>query len=178
MILALVPVLIALPYIAILPQFNEEALHGNAGTFGLLMSAPGIGAVVATLVIASMRENVRYRMLLLASLFALGLSLITLALSSQLVVVLVMLVLVGGTQMVYMTASQTVVQLAIPDEYRGRVMGIYMLNQGMLPLGAMFAGSLADLYSASTALVIMGALVSLMAVVFYFRAGSLRQLEG
>ena len=149
MMLALVPVVVALPYIAILPQFNVEVLNGSAGTFGLLMSAPGIGAVVATLFVASMKNNVRYGLLLLGSLFALGVSMIALAFASTLPLVLGMLVLVGGTQMVYMTASQTVVQLAIPDEYRGRVMGIYMLNQGMLPLGSLFAGMLADFYSAS-----------------------------
>ena len=176
MLLALVPVVIALPYIAILPQFNVEVLHGSAGTFGLLMAAPGVGAVVATLLVATMKSNVRYGLLLLGSLFALGLSLMALALASHLWMVLAMLVLIGGTQMVYMTASQTVVQLSIPDEYRGRVMGIYMLNQGMLPLGSMFAGTLADFYSASVALVIMGALVAALAVLFYFRAGSLRRL--
>lgn len=177
MMLALVPVVVALPYIAILPQFNVEVLNGSAGTFGLLMSAPGIGAVVATLFVASMKNNVRYGLLLLGSLFALGVSMIALAFASTLPLVLGMLVLVGGTQMVYMTASQTVVQLAIPDEYRGRVMGIYMLNQGMLPLGSLFAGMLADFYSASIALMIMGGLVALLAVIFYFRAGSLRRLS-
>jgi len=176
MMLALVPVVVALPYIAILPQFNKEVLDGGASTFGLLMAAPGVGAVVATLVVASMKDDMRYGLLLLGSLFALGLSLIALALVTQLWMVMAMLVLVGGTQMVYMTASQTVVQLSIPDGYRGRVMGIYMLNQGMLPLGSVFAGTLADLYSASTALVIMGGLVALIAVLFYFRAGSLRRL--
>lgn len=176
MLLALVPVVIALPYIAILPQFNVEVLRGSAGTFGLLMAVPGVGAVVATLLVATMKSNVRYGLLLLGSLFALGLSLMALALATHLWLVLAMLVLIGGTQMVYMTASQTVVQLSIPDEYRGRVMGIYMLNQGMLPLGSMFAGALADLYSASVALVIMGAMVAALAVLFYFRATSLRRL--
>ena len=177
MMLALVPVVIALPYIAILPQFNAEVLDGTPGTFGMLMAAPGLGAVVATLFVARMKNNVRYGLLLLGSLLALGVSLIALAFASTLLVVLVTLVAVGGTQMAYMTASQTVVQLAIPDEYRGRVMGIYMLNQGMLPLGSMFAGTLADVYSASIALMIMGGLVAALAVVFYFRAGSLRRLS-
>ncbi len=176
MLLALVPVVIALPYIAILPQFNVEVLNGSAATFGLLMAAPGVGAVMATLVVASLKGNVRYGLLLLGALFGLGLSLMALALATQLWMVLAMLVLTGGTQMVYMTASQSVIQLSIPDEYRGRVMGIYMLNQGALPLGSIFAGTLADLYSASTALVIMGALVAVLAAVFYFRAGSLRRL--
>lgn len=176
MVLALVPVLLALPYIAILPQFNQEVLDGAPGTFGLLMSAPGVGAVVATLVVASMKDSARYGMLLLGSLLALGLSLIALAFSTQLWMVLAALVLVGGTQMVYMTASQTIVQLAVPDAYRGRVMGIYMLNQAMLPLGSVFAGTLADLYSASAALMIMGAIAAVLAGVFYFRAGSVRTL--
>ena len=178
MLLALVPVVIALPYIAILPQFNDEVLGGSPGTFGLMMAAPGVGAVVATLIVASRRDIVRHGLLLLAALFALGLSLISLAFARNILVVLSMLVLVGATQMIYMTTSQTVVQLAIPDEYRGRVMGIYMLNQGMLPLGALFAGSLADVYSASTALVVMGALVAALAVLFYARAGSVRRLVG
>ena len=100
-----------------------------------------------------------------------------LAFATQLWMALGMLVLVGGAQMVYMTASQTVVQLSIPDEYRGRVMGIYMLNQGMLPLGSVFAGTLADLYSASTALMIMGALVACLSIAFALRVSSLRQLR-
>ena len=177
MMLALVPVLIALPYVAILPQFNAEELHGNAVTFGVLMAAPGLGAVAATMLVASMKTDVRYGLLLLGSLLALGASMIVLAFATHLWMALVMLVCVGGAQMVYMTASQTVVQLSIPDEYRGRVMGIYMLNQGMLPLGSVFAGTLADLYSASTALVIMGALVAGLAIAFYLRVGSLRQLR-
>src|SRR5690606_14548949 len=54
--LALIPVVIALPYIAILPQFNEDTLGGTAGSFGLLMAAPGLGAVVMTLVLASIKN--------------------------------------------------------------------------------------------------------------------------
>ena len=177
MMLALVPVLISLPYIAILPQFNAEVLDGSPSTFGLLMAAPGIGAVVATLFVASGRDDVRYGMMLLVALFALGLALVALSFATTLPTVLAMLVLMGGAQMVYMTASQTIVQLSIPDEYRGRVMGIYMLNQGMLPLGSMFAGTLADVYSASWALVIMGILASSFAMIFFVGAGSVRRLR-
>jgi len=176
MTLALVPVVIALPYIAILPQFNEDNLGGSAGSFGLLMAAPGLGAVVATLALASMRNIDHKGLMLLAAVFALGMSLIALAVAPTLWVALPVLVVVGACQMAYMTTNQTVLQLSTPDEYRGRVMGIFMLNQGMLPLGSLFSGTIADLWSAPIALAIMGGLVAAMAVIFYFRAPSIRAM--
>ncbi len=176
MALALVPVVIALPYIAILPQFNEDNLGGSAGSFGLLMAAPGLGAVTATLVLASMKNSERKGTLLLGSVFALGISLIALALAPSLWFALPILVVVGATQMAYMTTNQTVLQLSTPDEYRGRVMGIYMLNQGLLPLGSLFSGTIADVWSAPIALAVMGGLVALIAVGFYFRSGAIREI--
>jgi hypothetical protein len=53
-------------------------------------------------------------------------------------------------------------------------MGVYVLNQGLLPLGALFAGALADLLGAPTAVTIMGALVALLAVLFAARSPALR----
>lgn len=176
MTLAFVPVVIALPYISILPQFNEQDLGGDATSFGMMMAAPGIGAVVATLVIASLANMERKGVLLLASIFCLGLSLIALALSPNLWVALPVLVLVGAAQMAYMTTNQTILQLSIPDEYRGRVMGIWMLNQGLLPLGSLFSGIMADVFDAPTALIVMGGLVSVMSVVFFFRASTIRDI--
>lgn len=176
MALALVPVVIALPYIAILPQFNTETLGGTPGTFGLLMAAPGLGAVAATLVIASMKNVEQKGRMLLGAVFALGVSLVALSLTRSLWLALPVLVLVGACQMAYMTTNQTVLQLSTPDEYRGRVMGIYMLNQGLLPLGSLISGSVADLFSAPVALAAMGGLVALLAVFFYARVPSIRNV--
>ena len=176
MTLAFVPVVIALPYIAILPQFNEVNLVGSAATFGLMMAAPGLGAVVATLVIASLQNVERKGVLLLGAIFILGLSLIALAFSPNLPVALAILVVVGGAQMAYMTTNRTILQLSIPDEYRGRGMGIWMLNQGLLPLGSLFAGTLADIFSAPTALIVMGGLVAMMAVIYFVSAPRIRDI--
>jgi len=174
--LALIPVVIALPYIAILPQFNEDTLGGTAGSFGLLMAAPGLGAVVMTLVLASIKNMESKGLMLIGAVFGLGLSLIALSLARSLWVALPILVIVGAVQMAYMTTNQTVLQLSTPDEYRGRVMGIYMLNQGMLPLGSLFSGAVADLWSAPIALAVMGGLVAFMALVFFVRVPSIRNM--
>ncbi|MBM3139672.1 MAG: MFS transporter [Chloroflexi bacterium] len=170
MTLALVPLVIALPYTAPLPVFATDVLHKGAGGFGLMMAAPGISAVLATLTLASLGNVRRKGPMLLGAVFALGVSLILFSLSRSFVLSLLLLAVVGGTQMFYMTTNQTVLQLTAPDELRGRVMGIYMLNQGLLPLGSLFAGTVADLFNAPVAGVTMGALVALMAVLFALRA--------
>jgi hypothetical protein len=59
--------------------------------------------------------------------------------------------------MTYFTTNQTLIQLMTPDEFRGRVMGIYMLNQGLMPLGSLFAGALAEFAGAPFAVALMGA---------------------
>ena len=77
--------------------------------------------------------------------------------------------------MVYMTTNQTMLQLSIPDEVRGRVNGIYMLNQGLLPLGALFGGAMADIFGAPGVVFVMGAFVALLALGFGLKAKNLRE---
>jgi hypothetical protein len=65
--------------------------------------------------------------------------------------------------------------MTIPDELRGRVMGIYMLNQGLLPLGTLFAGAFTDLAGASTTVFFMGASVAVTALAFALRSPEIRR---
>jgi MFS transporter, DHA1 family, staphyloferrin A biosynthesis exporter len=172
--LALVPTVVALPYSALLPIFASDVLEVGPEGFGLLSAAPGLGAVVGTLAVAS-ADNIRRKgLLLLGSIFALGVCLALFALSRSFPISLLLLVVVGGLQMVYLTTNQTLIQTSTPDELRGRVIGVYMLNQGLLPLGTLLAGALADALSAPTAVVIMGTIVSALALVFATRAHALR----
>lgn len=176
MTLALVPVVIGLPYISLMPIFAKDVLHLGPGGFGLLLAAPGLGAVLGTLTIASARDVRRKGWLLLGSLLALGMSLILFAQSRWFPVSLVLLVLVGAFQMSYMTTNQTLVQITTPDQLRGRVMGIYMLNQGLLPFGSLLAGLLADVWSAPVAVTLMGGAVCVLAALAFVRLPSMRAL--
>jgi MFS family permease len=170
LILALVPMVVGLPYTALMPIFAKEVLHSGARGYGLLMSAVGVGAVIGTLTLATLGSVERKGLLVLGAIFMLGASLVAFSLSRSFELSLVLMVITGAAQMVYMTTNQTVLQLMIPDEMRGRVMGIYMLNQGLVPFGSLMAGALADVTSAPTAVLIMGSLVSLLALAFALRA--------
>ena len=176
MALALIPVVVAMPYVSLMPVFAQDVLDVGAGGFGMLMAAPGIGALAGTLTIATLGDVRRKGFLLFGSLLALGAVLILFALSRSFPLSLALLVLVGAFQMTYMTTNQTVLQVTTPDEFRGRVMGIYMLNQGLLPLGSLFAGVLADLWSAPLAVTVMGAAVLLLSGCAFALMPSMRRL--
>ena len=176
MALALIPVVVAMPYVSLMPVFAKDVLDVGAGGFGMLMAAPGIGALAGTLTIASLGDVRRKGFLLFGSLLALGVMLVLFALSRSFPLSLALLVLVGAFQMTYMTTNQTVLQVSTPDEFRGRVMGIYMLNQGLLPLGSLFAGVVADLWSAPLAVTVMGAAVLLLSGSAFTFMPSMRRL--
>ncbi|MDO9445618.1 MAG: MFS transporter [Dehalococcoidia bacterium] len=174
--LVLLPVLLALPYTSLLPVLARDTLDRGAGHLGLMIAAPGVGAVIATMVIASLSGMRRKGLVLLAAVFCLGVALALIALTRSFPLTIALLVIVGGAQMTYTTTNQTVLQLTTPPEYRGRVMGIYMLNQGLFPLGSVLVGLLTDLTEVHVAFAVMGCAVALIAAVFTWRAPSLRNL--
>lgn len=91
------------------------------------------------------------------SLPLLGISLIVFSRMSSLPMALVLLVITGAFQMSYMAINQTILQMMIPHELRGRVMSIYMLNQGLLPFGTLLAGFVSGIIGAPNTVALMGA---------------------
>ena len=154
--LALVPVLMAFPYISLMPIFAEDIYGVGAAGLGLLMAVPGIGAVIATLAMASFGEFKHHGTILCLSIIVQGVGLVAFALAGNFVLALAFLVVVGGAQMSFMVTNNTLLQILTPDEFRGRVMGLYMLNQGLMPLGSLFAGIVAEGVGAPLAVAIMG----------------------
>jgi MFS family permease len=174
--LALVPPILAFPYMALTPIFATDVFGKAESAFGIMLSAVGIGAVIGTLSLATLSNFERRGMLMMGAVLMLGITLIVFSQTKTFELALVFLALTGVAQMVFMTTNQTIVQMTVPDELRGRVMGIFMLSLGMMPLGALLGGALAGLTSAPTAVLTMGVVVSVIAVGFMLRAKSLREI--
>jgi MFS family permease len=137
--------LFAMSYSTLLPVFATEILKGGAGTYTGLMAAAGGGALVAALTVASLGNFQRKG--LLAALGAICFPLAVIALSFARVPAAAYAVCVTlGTTMILLTASlNTLVQTAITDRLRGRVMSLYVLVFfGCWPLGNLLAGRLAE----------------------------------
>ena len=166
MLIALVPTLFTTPInLGLLPVFAKEVLEVDSDGLGILYSSQGIGAVIGTLVIASMGNFARKGTVL--AIAAIGLATM-ITLYSQITVFLVavpMLALGTCCFMTYQTMNQTIIQTITPDEYRGRVMGLQMMDHGLTPLGTLIFGGIAEVYGVSTAMLIAGS-CGLVTVIF------------
>ncbi len=90
---------------------------------------------------------------------------------------MIALALVGAFQMVFHTMNTTIIQNIVPDAIRGRVMSIYLLDHALVPLGALFAGTLATITSAPTAIFVMGSLALFMVLGIMVGFPHIRRVE-
>ena len=134
-----------MPYTVLMPVFADRILHGGARGLGILMSATGVGALLAALTLAS-RTGVRGLGRWVAySCGGFGAALVLFASSRSFWLSAALLVPAGFCMMLQMASSNTLIQTMVPDHLRGRVMSVYsMMFMGMAPFGALMGGALAD----------------------------------
>jgi MFS family permease len=175
--LALVPMIFGMPYMTLLPIFADTIFDiGNEG-YGLLVACVGVGALSGSLVVAAM-SNHRHRgraMLLVMVLF--GGMLVLFSQSTNAWLGYVLLFGVGAGQTSYMALNTTLLQTHASDEMRGRVMSIFFLNRGLVPLGTLGAGLASEWIGAPLTVSIMGSVVVLLALVTLLRVPRLRDVE-
>jgi len=135
----------ALPFRVLMPIFAKSILGGGASAYGTLMGAVGVGAMFGALVIA-LRQQLRGLGKVVAySAMGLGASLVLFSASRWYWMSLAALVLSGFTMMMQFTSTNTLIQAMVPDQLRGRVMSLYaMMFLGMMPIGSLLAGTLAE----------------------------------
>lgn len=177
MVLALIPMVFSMPYVSLMPMFARDVLNSGPEGLGLLMAAPGIGALAATFTLASLNNFRRKGLLLISAVTMLGVFLVLFSQSSWMPLSLLLLAVVGACQISFMATNNTLLQLLVPDELRGRVMSIYMLDQGLMPLGSMLAGVLAAGMGAPAAVTIMGAIVVVLATGAFVKVPAIRRME-
>ncbi len=148
---------VALNFQVLLPLLARDVLGGGADTFGFLMAASGIGSLTSSLQIAfGLRPTLR---LLLVGAAAVGVAVIGLGVSRSLVVSLGLMLLSGWGLIAMAATTNTLIQLRTPDALRGRVMSVYTTAfAGSVPVGGLFAGSVAAAAGAPAALAVGGVL--------------------
>ena len=178
MTLAYVPRIFAVPYQTLMPVFQKDVLQTGPEGLGLLMAAPGVGAVIAVLTLASLGSRIqRQGLLLVGSIVVLGGLLVIFSQITWFPLALFMLVLVGIFQMFFLASTATMLQMIVPDELRGRVLSLYMLDRGFMPLGALFAGTTAHFIGAPLTVALMGAIVIILTVIVAWLVPAIRTLE-
>ncbi len=143
LVVTLFSVLLSMPYMMLMPVFTEDILKVGPGGLGVLMSVSGAGAIIGSITLASL-PNKRRGLLLLLSCLVMGLALMAFAASTSWLLSLGVMVFVGVGQTGRMALGNTLVQYYVDDEYRGRVMSIYMMQFGLTSLAVFVAGVLSE----------------------------------
>ena len=175
---SLVPQVFAMPYQILMPIFQKDVLGVGPEGLGMLMAAPGVGAVASMLLYASVDHRLRRKgPILLGALILLGICLILFSQATSLPLAIMALLAVGGCQIIFMTTAMTMLQTLAPDALRGRVLSIYMLDRGLQPAGAFLAGVTTSFVGAPLTIAMMGLIVILLAVLVGWRVPHLRKVE-
>jgi MFS family permease len=169
--------LVGMPYTALMPIFAGSILHGGAHTFGFLMGAVGVGALIGAVTLAARRTVLGLGRLLAITAAGFGASLIAFSASHQLWLSLLLLIVTGFCFMQQMALSNTVLQTIAEDEKRGRVMSFYAISfQGVAPFGSLIAGAVAARIGAPYTLMAGGAICIAGALIFASQLPALRKL--
>jgi MFS family permease len=169
--------LMGMPFMVLMPIFAGRVLHGGPHTLGFLLGASGVGALISAISLA-LRKTVRgLTTMIQASAALFGVGLICFGLSRFLPLSLFLMLIVGFGMMQGLSASNTVIQTLVPEDYRGRVMSYYtMAFVGMAPFGSLLAGALAHQLGAPRAVMITGAFCVAGAIWFSTQLKSIRQI--
>ena len=178
MIMAAVPILLAQPYMQMMPVFARDVLDVGSSGLGLLMAANGLGALIGVLMFSAhghrIRKQGRFQIITAAGF---GFVLALFALSPWFLLSLILVAVTGGISSVYMAANNTIIQMTVDDAYRGRVMSVYMMTWGMMPFGTLPMGALADIFGAPAAVAGQALLSAIVVLVVAQRLPRLRALE-
>ena len=176
LLMAVVPILFGMPYQMLMPIFAEDVLDVGARGLGFLMAAVGLGALVGSLLVASLGDF-RYKgLLLLGSVLLFGVTLILFTLSTDFYLSLILLLCVGVVNTAYLSINNTLLQINAEDQVRGRVMSIYVMTFGFNGVGVLLVGEVAEHLDAPVAVAMGGALVVLFGLVMLLRRPMLRRL--
>jgi MFS family permease len=148
-------------YLVLLPVFARDVLQIGVEGYGTLMTAQGIGALIAALTLATYGDRVPKGKILTLGRFGLAFAVAILGVSRQPWLSAIAITLAGISLVAQFTVTNTLIQLIVPDDMRGRVMSAFSWSiGGFYPLGALLIGNLGDALGAPTVVLISAAMTA------------------
>jgi len=168
---------LAMPFRMLLPVFARRLYGSDPTEIGWLLTLAGVGGIIGTLAVANLRSGHRRGTILLVGSILSGVALLVISGFPVYVVGLFGMVGVGFAETTRMTLGQSLTLEFTDGEYRARVMSLFMMTFGLMPLGALPLGRAVDVYGAQPSLLVMAAIVIVAASLFLIGARTLRRLS-
>jgi MFS family permease len=180
---------IGFQYTVLLPVYAGGILHpwragpagaggSGAGGYGLLVSALGVGSLVAALVMTRAQDRWRLRRNVLIGLALFGAALVGFSQNRVFELAVAINVLAGFGMILYAASTNTLIQLTVEESFRGRVMSLYTLMFiGTAPAGSFVLGAVAERFGAPAATMVSGWTCAAGATWVFFRLRTLERRE-
>ena len=174
LVVGLITTILAMPFRFILPVFVVDIYRQEADSMGLLTAIMGFGAMAGAMYVAAIGRKNRGMLLIISSMLS-GAGLLLVAAIPIYSAAAFIMVILGMGDAGRMSLNQALLIELSDNEYRGRVMSIFMLNFGFMPLGTFPAGLMIDYIGGQAVIGMMGvALIAVTVVIFVTQ----RQLRG
>ena len=169
-----------LSYQWLLPAFAVDVLGLGPEGLGLLQTASGVGGLIGIFLSASYGQQQSRALMLGGGAGLLGASVLVFGLNGAWQwywLALAMAAMSGGFYSIFQTASNTLLNLLVPTEYRGRVMGLRGVMWSLAPLGALQAGFVASYTSTPFAITLGGGAVIAVTILAFVFSGQIRSIH-
>ena len=169
-------VLVSMPYQMMLPGYVVDVLGGGPGMIGMLQSIGGSGALLAIVVIAAMPTHHRGKVML-AGAFIMGVALLGFSFSTAAMITAPIMVVISLGQTFRMSLNSVLLQVYVDDDYRGRVMSVFMMEMGFVSLSTFIAGMLAAVFGPQIAIGGMAVILLVITVLVWLFVPLIRNLD-
>ena len=176
LVMGLATALLAMPFRFLMPVFVVDVYNRGPESLGLLVTIMGLGSLVGALFIATLGKKKRGLLLLVGS-FISAIALMLVAAIPIYYAAAGLMVLMGLGDAGRRTLNQALIMEEVDDEYRGRVMSVFMMNFGLMPLGVLPAGALAERFGGQFAIMLLGVLLLLTTAAVLLTQRRLRELN-
>ncbi len=173
----IVPFLLGQPYQSMLPVFATDVLFIGPQGLGLLNSGAAAGSLIGAFVVSGLGDFPRKGRVMMLGLMGFGSLIALFAVTPWALLAVALLFSAGAMQQLYATTNSTLVQITVPSDYRGRVMGVHQLDRGFIPIGSFLIGAIAQWAGAPFATALMGCCLASVGLGLLFVLPRIRGLQ-
>ena len=176
LLMGLATAMFAMPFRFLMPIFVVDVYERGPDAMGLMVTIMGVGALAGSMVVASLGKW-RRGLLLIISTFISGIALLLVALIPLYFAAVGIMVLLGIGDAGRRTLNQAMIMEEVEDQYRGRVMSVFMMNFGLMPLAVLPTGAIAEFWGGQAAVGLLAVLLLVTSTVIIVTQKRLREMQ-
>ncbi|MBU1305689.1 MAG: MFS transporter, partial [Alphaproteobacteria bacterium] len=174
---ALVPSFFCQPYLQFLAVFSAQVFDAGPSGLGFMTALAASGSICGGLLASRLQRDVRRGSTMLLFMGSFGLALILFSAAPSIYWAIPVLFAAGAMHIAYNSSNNTILQLAVDDAYRGRVLSSLFMTRGLVPLGTAAMALLSAAAGPRLAMGMMASVVVMFAIVLWLWMPRLRTLK-